>query len=47
VLWITGGRRVETAELAEVSLPTVDRWVDWYGADGVAGPMDRSHAGAS
>ena len=47
VLWMAGGRRAETAELAEVSLPTVDRWVDWYGADGVAGPMDRSHAGAS
>jgi transposase len=45
VLWMAEGRRrVDTAELASVSLPTVDRWVDRYEAEGVAGLVDRSHA---
>src|SRR5262252_9567703 len=45
VLWMgEGRRRVETAALAGVSLPTVDRWVDRYEAEGVTGLMDRSHA---
>src|SRR5436190_9637194 len=45
VLWMAEGRlRVETAQLAGVSLPTVDRWVDRYEAEGLAGLMDRSHA---
>jgi transposase len=45
VLWMAEGRRrVDVAELAGVSLPTVDRWVDRYAAEGVAGLLDRSHA---
>jgi len=45
VLWMGDGRlRVETAALAGVSLPTVDRWVDRYEQEGVAGLLDRSHA---
>src|SRR5215510_15858186 len=45
VLWMAEGRRrVEVAGLAGVSLPTVDRWVDRYHAQGVAGLVDRSHA---
>ena len=45
VLWMGEGRlRVETAALAGVSLPTVDRWVDRYEQEGVAGLLDRSHA---
>jgi transposase len=45
VLWMgEGRRRVETAALAGVSLPTVDRWVDRFEAEGVAGLLDRSHA---
>lgn len=38
VLWMAQGRRrVDVGELAGVSLPTVDRWVDRYAAEGVAG----------
>lgn len=45
VLWmLEGRRRVDVADLAGVSLPTVDRWVDRYAAEGVAGLLDRSHA---
>src|SRR5258706_883441 len=45
VLWMAEGRlRVETAALAGVSLPTVDRWVDRYAREGVAGLVERSHA---
>ena len=45
VLWMAEGRRrVETAALAGVSLPTVDRWVDRYDLEGIAGLIDRSHA---
>jgi transposase len=45
VLWMgEGRRRVETAALAGVSLPTVDRWVDRYETEGIVGLMDRSHA---
>ena len=45
VLWMGEGRlRVETAALAGVSLPTVDRWVGRYEREGVAGLLDRSHA---
>ena len=45
VLWMAEGRRrVDTAVLAQVSLPTVDRWVDRYEAEGIAGLVDRSHA---
>ena len=45
VLWmVEGRRRMDVAELAGVSLPTVDRWVDRYAAEGVAGLLDRSHA---
>jgi transposase len=45
VLWMAEGRRrKDVAELAGVSLPTVDRWVDRYAADGLAGLQDGSHA---
>jgi transposase len=45
VLWrAEGRRRKDVAELAGVSLPTVDRWVDRYAAQGAAGLDDRSHA---
>src|SRR5262245_12012560 len=45
VLWMAEGRRrVDTAELAGVSLPTVDRWVDRYAAEGLAGLIDRPRA---
>src|SRR3954470_24925664 len=45
VLWMADGRRrKDVAELAGVSLPTVDRWVDRYAADGLAGLQDGSHA---
>jgi transposase len=45
VLWMSEGRRrVDVGELAGVSLPTVDRWVDRYRAEGIAGLTDRSHA---
>ena len=45
VLWMAEGRRrKDVAEWAGVSLPTVDRWVDRYVADGVAGLEDQSRA---
>jgi transposase len=35
VLWTAEGRRrIDVSELAGVSLPTVDRWVDRYEEDG-------------
>ena len=38
VLWMAEGRRrKDVAELAGVSLPTVDRWVDRYATAGLAG----------
>jgi hypothetical protein len=38
VLWMgEGRRRKDVAELAGVSLPTVDRWVARYATDGLAG----------
>src|SRR3954471_22316471 len=38
VLWMAEGRRrKDVAELAAVSLPTVDRWVDRYATHGLAG----------
>jgi transposase len=38
VLWMAEGRmRKDVAELASVSLPTVDRWVDRYAVQGLAG----------
>src|SRR5215213_7311034 len=41
VLWMAvGRRRKDVAVLAGVSLPTVDRWVDRYAADGLAGLAD-------
>jgi transposase len=41
VLWTAEGRmRKDVATLAGVSLPTVDRWVDRYEADGLAGLVD-------
>jgi transposase len=41
VLWkAEGRRRKDVAELAGVSLPTVDRWLDRYAADGLAGLED-------
>jgi transposase len=45
VLWMAEGRRrKDVAELAGVSLPTVDRWVKRYAAEGLAGLDERSHA---
>jgi transposase len=45
VLWMAEGRRrKDVGELAGVSLPTVDRWVARYAADGLAGLEDGSHA---
>src|SRR3954452_14475059 len=45
VLWMADGRRrKDVAELAGVSLPTVDRWADRYAADGLAVVQDGSHA---
>jgi transposase len=45
VLWMAEGRRrKDVAELAGVSLPTVDRWVGRYAAEGLAGLEDGSHA---
>ncbi len=42
VLWMAEGRRrKDVAELAGVSLPTVDRWVDRYAVDGLAGLEER------
>jgi transposase len=41
VLWMAEGRRrKDVAELAGVSLPTVDRWVDRYAQRGLAGLSD-------
>lgn len=38
VLWMAEGRRrKDVAELAGVSLPTVDRWIDRYAEQGLAG----------
>lgn len=46
VLWMAEGRRrKDVAELAGVSLPTVDRWVDRFAADGLAG-LDERKRGA-
>lgn len=43
VLWrAEGRRRNETARLAGVSLPTVDRWLQRYAESGVAGLTDES-----
>jgi transposase len=43
VLWMAEGRRrKDVSVLAGVSLPTVDRWVGRYAADGVAGLQDAS-----
>src|SRR3954452_1381929 len=45
VLWrAEGRRRMDVAELAGVSLPTVDRWEGRYAAEGVGGLADRSSA---
>jgi transposase len=45
VLWMAEGRRrKDVAELAGISLPTVDRWVARYAADGLAALQDESHA---
>jgi transposase len=45
VLWCSEGkRRKDIAELAAVSLPTVDRWLDRYATEGLSGLDDRSHA---
>ncbi|WP_064741651.1 IS630 family transposase [Hamadaea tsunoensis] len=45
VLWrAEGRRRNETAVLAGVSLPTVDRWLARYADAGLAGLSDESHA---
>jgi transposase len=45
VLWRgEGRRRKDIAELAGVSLPTVDRWVHRYAEHGVAGLVDRDRA---
>jgi hypothetical protein len=38
------GRRKNVAVLAGESLPTVDRWVDRYANNGLAGLEDGSHA---
>jgi transposase len=41
VLWMAEGRRRrDVGELAGVSLPTVDRWVERYAARGVGGLLD-------
>ena len=45
VLWCAEGRlKKQIAELAGVSRPTVDLWLDRYEAEGLAGLVDRSHA---
>lgn len=45
VLWRAEGRlKKEVASLAGVSLPTVNLWLDRYGAEGIAGLTDRSHS---
>jgi transposase len=46
VLWMAEGRRrKDVAELAGVSLPTVDRWVDRYTERGLAGLEERKRGG--
>jgi len=46
VLWMAEGRRrKDVAELAGVSLPTVDRWVDRYAEGGLAGLEERKRGG--
>ncbi len=46
VLWMAEGRRrKDVAELAGVSLPTVDRWVDRYADEGLAGLDERKRGG--
>src|SRR3979411_2092003 len=45
VLWRAEGRlKKQITELAGVSRPTVDLWLDRYEAEGLAGLIDRSHA---
>ena len=45
VLWMAEGkRRKDVGELAGVSLPTVDRWVQRYETDGLSG-LEELHAG--
>lgn len=45
-LWMAGGRRrKDVAELAGVSLPTVDRWVERYAEDGLVGLEERKRGG--
>ena len=39
-----GRLKKQIAELAGVSRPTVDLWLDRYEAEGLAGLVDRSHA---
>src|SRR4029453_7465468 len=39
-----GRRSKDVAELAGVSLPTVDRWVARYAEQGLAGVQESSHA---
>jgi transposase len=46
VLWMAEGRRrKDVAALAGVSLPTVDRWMDRYATDGLAGLADQKRGG--
>jgi transposase len=46
VWWRAGGRRrKDVAELAGVSLPTVDRWVERYAEDGLVGLEERKRGG--
>jgi transposase len=46
VLWMAEGRmRKDVAVLAGVSLPTVDRWVDRYEAQGLAGLQEHKRGG--
>ena len=46
VLWTAEGkRRKDVGELAGVSLPTVDRWVDRYERDGLAGLEEYKRGG--
>jgi transposase len=46
VLWMAEGRRrKDVAELAGVSLPTVDRWVDRYAVHGLTGLEERKRGG--
>lgn len=48
VLWTAEGwRRKDIGELAGVSLPTVDRWVDRYARLGVAGLEEHKRGAAS